>query len=284
MVISLNPICLPAAISPIWSASMERPRTGAQEWLRIRLPLVPRPVRGRRIQAIVDEYDARNATPHSGANAVIVTDPDYRPPVSDEEDKDAEGEVKVEPREEEEEKQEAEMQGKGEGEERAEEEWSWPCQEDSAWEEEYWWDEVAFGSSIYVLQLSGGMRRLSFRAVPTPFKLAPFARPLDERSLWEKNIQLGFDGSIIRDKMSVYVLADTVKGIRKVDLFFSVSSGIPIAEVEPDGAVVTALAMINISKGFTAQRIAHLQRRWLRYLFKPPPVKKRRTPKSKPQP
>ena len=80
------------------------------------------------------------------------------------------------------------------------------------------------------------------------------------------------------------MLADAVKGIRKVDLFFAVSSGIPIAEVEPDGAVVTALAMINISKGFTAQRIAHLQRRWLRYLFKPPPVKKRRRPKSKPQP
>ena len=60
---------------------MERPRTGAQEWLRIRLPLVPRPV--------------RRPTQHSGANAVIVTDPDYRPPVSDEEDKDAEGEVKA---------------------------------------------------------------------------------------------------------------------------------------------------------------------------------------------
>ena len=217
---------------------MERPRTRAQEWLRIRLPLVSRPV--------------RRPTQLS---------------VSDEEDKDAEGEVKVEPREEEEENQEAEMPGNG---------------EDSAWEEEYWWDEVAFGSSIYVLHLSGRMRRLSFRAVPTP--LAPLARPLDERSLWGKNIQLGFDGSIIRDRMSVYVLADTVKGIRKVDLFFAVSSGIPIAEVEPDGAVVTALAMINISKGFTAQRIAHLQRRWLRYLFKPPPVKKRRRPKSKPQP
>ena len=189
---------------------MGRPRTGAQEWLRIRLPLVPRPV--------------RRPTQHSGANAAIVTDPDYRPPVSDEEDKDAEGEVKVEPREEEEEKQEAEMQGKGEGEERAEEEWSWPCQEDSAWEEEYWWDENAFGSSIYVLQLSGGMRRLSFRAVPTPFKLAPFARPLDERSLWEKNIQLGFDGSIIRDKTNVYVLADNVHGIRKVDFFFGLKT------------------------------------------------------------
>ena len=57
---------------------MERPRTRAQAWLRIRLPLVSRPV--------------RRPTQLS---------------VSDEEDKDAEGEVKVEPREEEEENQEA---------------------------------------------------------------------------------------------------------------------------------------------------------------------------------
>ena len=69
-----------------------------------------------------------------------------------------------------------------------------------------------------------------------------------------------------------------IRGIRKVDYFHGLIDGIPMAQMHSDKAAVSAIEMINISKGFTALRIANFQRRWRlrRQIPEPPPLKKRK--------
>ena len=45
--------------------------------------------------------------------------------------------------------------------------------------------------------------------------IGPFPRPFDERSLYHRNIQFGFDGSLVLDDMYVYVLGN-YRGLREV--------------------------------------------------------------------
>jgi hypothetical protein len=104
--------------------------------------------------------------------------------------------------------------------------------------------------------------------------LQPFRRPLDERSLYNQGIQIGFDGSLLRDGAEVYVLccaydgfdgsllSDGGGGARKLDYFHGLINGVPMGQMEEDEADVSATEMINMSQGFTALRITNLQRRW----------------------
>lgn len=99
---------------------------------------------------------------------------------------------------------------------------------------------------------------------PVKYKRLPgshlFPRPLDERILFLQGIQVGFDGSLLRDGAEVYVLGGG--GVRRVDYFHGLVDGVPMCPMEEDEADVSATQMINISKGFTALRITNLQRRW----------------------
>ena len=117
--------------------------------------------------------------------------------------------------------------------------------------------------------------------------IQPFSRPHDEESLYKKGVQIGFDGSLVGDRMTVYVLAlrrvnpygvatAYIRGIRKVDYFHGLINGIPMAQMYSDKAAVSAIEMINISRGFTALRIANFQRRWRlrRQIPEPPPFRK----------
>lgn len=100
--------------------------------------------------------------------------------------------------------------------------------------------------------------------------------------------------------MTVYVLPSPdhdLHGIAKVDYFHGLIDGVAMAQMCPyedeDSADeeenVSATEMINISKGFTALRITHLQRRWRlrRQILESPPIKKRKKagePEAKPMP
>ena len=98
--------------------------------------------------------------------------------------------------------------------------------------------------------------------------LRPFRRPGNERGLYERLIQIGFDGSLLHDHTKVYVLNKRPRwrGIMKIDYFHGMYKGTPIAQMaREDELDVRAVDMINISKGFTAQRITNLQRRWRRW-------------------
>ena len=90
--------------------------------------------------------------------------------------------------------------------------------------------------------------------------LQPFPRPLDEQSFYNRDIQIGFDGSLLSDGAEVYVLGGG--GVRRVDYFHGLVDGVPMCQMEDNEEVVSATEMINISKGFTALRITNLQRRW----------------------
>ena len=125
--------------------------------------------------------------------------------------------------------------------------------------------------------------------------IGPFPRPFDERSLHHRNIQIGFDGSLVQDNMYVYVLGNCRAnpfyhicgakyryrfGVGKVDYFHGLIRGVPMCQMWQTEETVSATEMINISKGYTVVRIIHLQRRWRRWLHRrsiaPPPAKKRR--------
>ena len=95
--------------------------------------------------------------------------------------------------------------------------------------------------------------------------LQPFPRPLDEQSLHNRDIQIGFDGSLLSDGAEVYVLGGG--GVRRVEYFHHLVDGVAMCMMEDVHVpmfleVVSATEMINISKGFTALRITNLQRRW----------------------
>ena len=114
--------------------------------------------------------------------------------------------------------------------------------------------------------------------------IGPFPRPFDEDSLFRKKIQVGFDGSLVGDSMDVYVLGNYRGlrevynfGVRKVDYFHGLIRGVPMCQMWETEECVSATEMINISKGYTVQRIIHLQRRWRRRRsIAPPSAKKRR--------
>ena len=115
--------------------------------------------------------------------------------------------------------------------------------------------------------------------------IRPFPRPFDERRLFNRKIQVGFDGSLVRDGMDVYVLGNYCGlrkvykfGVRKVDYFHGLIDGVAICQMRDNEEDIFATEMINISKGYTAVRIIHLQRRWRRRRsIAPPPAKKQRT-------
>ena len=78
-------------------------------------------------------------------------------------------------------------------------------------------------------------------------------------------LQFGFDGSLVADSDHVYVLSRHPgrRGVRKLWHFAHVSdSRGAMAQMRDYGERVYANEMINISKGFTVERIIHLQRRW----------------------
>ena len=96
--------------------------------------------------------------------------------------------------------------------------------------------------------------------------LQPFPRPHDEYGLFRRQIQVGFDGSLVKDNMRVYVLTNPCRGVQRVDYFHGLVDGVPMSQLCGDEADVSATEMINISKGYTTVRIIHLQRRvrlWL---------------------
>ena len=77
----------------------------------------------------------------------------------------------------------------------------------------------------------------------------------------------------------------------EIDYFHGMYKGTPIAQMaREDELDVRAVEMINISKGFTAQRITNLQRRWRRWKMtanEGPPINKRKKaaePEAKPMP
>ena len=53
-------------------------------------------------------------------------------------------------------------------------------------------------------------------------------------------------------------------GVGKVDYFHGLIRGVPMCQMWQTEENVSATEMINISKGYTVQRIIHLQRRWRR--------------------
>ena len=84
---------------------------------------------------------------------------------------------------------------------------------------------------------------------------------------FQRDIQFGRDGSIIRDNMWIFVLPgqEPAKGrqpIRKIDYFYSIKNGNPIAQMAGDKISLGADEMINLCKGRTAYAIRTLQRRW----------------------
>ena len=96
-----------------------------------------------------------------------------------------------------------------------------------------------------------------------------FPRPENEQDLYDREIQVGFDGSLLFDMQYAYVLSrcwirEDGRGPKlKIDYFHGLMSGIPSAKMctkkEED---VLATDMISIYGGFTVQRIKHFQRRW----------------------
>ena len=60
--------------------------------------------------------------------------------------------------------------------------------------------------------------------------LQAFPRPTDEYDLFKHGIQLGFDGSLVRDNMLVYVLGVCDYGaspVQEIDYFHGLACGIP---------------------------------------------------------
>ena len=117
-----------------------------------------------------------------------------------------------------------------------------------------------------------------------PMGLLPFPRPEDELSLCYRNLQFGFDGSLIADRDHVYVLSrhPGCRGVRRVYYFDWGIDGVAICFILGFREPVWATEVINISKGYTVDRIIDLQRRWRRYSLnlahpREPPTKRRRT-------
>ena len=84
--------------------------------------------------------------------------------------------------------------------------------------------------------------------------LRPFKRPRNEERLYRRNIQIGFDGSLVQDHTNVYVLnkIPRCRGIMEIDYFHGMYKGTPIAQMARDDELdVRAIEMINISKGLS---------------------------------
>ena len=114
-------------------------------------------------------------------------------------------------------------------------------------------------------------------------------RPENEADLFDRWIQVGLDGSVVKDDQLVYVLSNSPMRkedghgpIQRIDYFHGLKRpfrdifgtpqaqmhadeadvGIPIAQMHTDEANVLATEMISINGGFTVQRIKKFQKKW----------------------
>ena len=114
-------------------------------------------------------------------------------------------------------------------------------------------------SIVYLASLSGCHLCLSH-------VLASFPRPSCEHELWRKGIQVGFDGSLVQSQDFVYILGYEQQGfkspVHQVDWFHGLVDNCPMASLNFSDHCCRAVIMINLSSGFTVQRIVNLQRRW----------------------
>ena len=97
-----------------------------------------------------------------------------------------------------------------------------------------------------------------------------FARTFDEQEGHDREIQIGYDGSLLWDGDVVYVLTwqrmRLASPIQVIDYFHGVINGLAMAQMaDEDEHDILAYNMIALEyPGMVATRIQHLQRRWKR--------------------
>ena len=94
----------------------------------------------------------------------------------------------------------------------------------------------------------------------------PGSDGLSEEESFRREIQIGYDGSIVNDGDFVYILDAVAFGenpIQEIDYFhgFSINPNVPMAQMVDDSDNL-ASDMIGLENGFTAIRIRNFQRRW----------------------
>ena len=111
-----------------------------------------------------------------------------------------------------------------------------------------------------------------------PPAIFPFPRPLDERGLFRRGVQVGFDGSLLDDNMLVYVVPRfriniysyySKEAIQRIDYFHGCASHrygrqMPMCQMLKDKSDFPAVALVGPS-GFVGKCIIHIQRRWRRW-------------------
>ena len=84
-----------------------------------------------------------------------------------------------------------------------------------------------------------------------------------QRDLSERDIQLGADGSIIRDGDRIYAPSSPLgQRNQTVEYFHGIFNGCPVCTTEHSD--YSASEMISCDRGFVARRITHLQTRFRR--------------------
>ena len=88
--------------------------------------------------------------------------------------------------------------------------------------------------------------------------------PAQQESLFDRDIQLGADGSLVRDGDVVLILHPTRRlcFMDQIDYFHGMINDEPIAQTMSDYDFA-AIEMVGIRRtGFVVRRFAHVQRRW----------------------
>ena len=92
----------------------------------------------------------------------------------------------------------------------------------------------------------------------------PGSDGLSEEESFRREIQIGYDGSIVNDGDFVYILDVVAFGenpVQEIDYFHGLVAGVPLAQMV-DGSEISASDMIGLQNGFTAIRMRNFQRRW----------------------
>ena len=88
-----------------------------------------------------------------------------------------------------------------------------------------------------------------------------------QREFFNRGIQLGADGSVIRDGNRVYVINTLLEEkIQTVDYFHGCIGGLPICQIVWDDSDYAASDLISCDRGFVVRRITHLQTRMRRIM------------------
>ncbi len=94
----------------------------------------------------------------------------------------------------------------------------------------------------------------------------PRPGPFAEEALFRRNVQIGADGSILRDGSLVYCVREWGMPLRyriqRIDYFHGMMGGVPIAQTYDELDVAACDVIAITGRGFVVERIRHLQVRF----------------------